>query len=110
MAEGLRSSPSPKLFSLTSNVIAMSRVLRLMVSMCCECEKRKKFKKTNRKRAKRRAEASHDSFALCAHSAFDVARERNANGREARTQTEKHKTRTKKRHSSNAMLAHDSAW
>jgi hypothetical protein len=59
--------------------------------MCCECEKRKKFKKTNRKREKRRAEASHDSFALCAHSAFDVARECDANGREARTQTEKHK-------------------
>ena len=50
-----------------------------------------KVEENKQKASKRRAEVSHDSYALCVHGAFEVARECDANGREARTQTEKHK-------------------
>ena len=70
-------------------MVSMLRMLRLMVSMRCEGEKRKKFMKTKKHVHKRAVDVFHDNCARRAHGAFDVARERDANGREARTQKEK---------------------
>ncbi len=63
-------------------------------ALCAAVSRR--IRKTRNRARSEQLKYHHDSCAICARGAFEVARERDANGREARTQTEKQKFEPRK--------------